>query len=96
LTATKPGIFEQQRRFIQESGVVTAMVGLLNALPGTRLFARLTNEGRLIGTSTGNNVDAILNFIPTLDRTVLTVRLPAVGEESLFAARILPSAFSLS
>ena len=28
-------IFEKQHRFIQEAGVVTAMVGMLNALPGT-------------------------------------------------------------
>jgi radical SAM superfamily enzyme YgiQ (UPF0313 family) len=67
-----PGIFEQQRRFIQESGVVTAMVGMLTALPGTRLFTRLTAEGRMVGQSTGNNLDATLNFIPTLDRTTLT------------------------
>ena len=34
-------IFERQWRFIQEAGVVTAMVGLLNALPQTRLYARI-------------------------------------------------------
>ena len=67
-----PKIFEQQRRFIQESGIVTAMVGLLSALPGTRLFGRLTREQRLTGRSTGNNLDATLNFIPTLDRAMLT------------------------
>lgn len=68
----KPGIFEAQRRFIKDAGVVTAMVGLLTALPGTRLFTRLTAEGRMTGRSTGNNLDAILNFIPTLDPAVLT------------------------
>jgi len=67
----KPNIFERQRRFIQESGVVTAMVGLLNALPQTRLFARLKAEGRLLRASTGNNLDAVLNFVPKLDREVL-------------------------
>ncbi len=65
------GIFERQRRFIQEAGVVTAMVGLLTALPGTRLFSRLCGEGRLLGPSTGNNVDGTLNFIPRLDRQSL-------------------------
>lgn len=64
-------IFERQRRFIQESGIVTAMVGLLTALPQTRLFARLKREGRLLGESTGNNVDAVLNFIPRMDRELL-------------------------
>jgi radical SAM superfamily enzyme YgiQ (UPF0313 family) len=68
----KAGIFEHQRRFIQEAGVVTAMVGMLTALPGTRLFTRLTREGRMLGHSTGNNLDAVLNFIPTLDAAALT------------------------
>lgn len=65
-------IFEQQRTFIQEAGVVTAMVGMLTALPGTRLFTRLTAEGRMIRQSTGNNLDAVLNFTPCLDRDNLT------------------------
>lgn len=64
-------IFEQQRRFIQEAGVVTAMVGLLTALPETRLFKRLADEGRILARSTGNNLDAVLNFVPRLDRQVL-------------------------
>jgi radical SAM superfamily enzyme YgiQ (UPF0313 family) len=70
--ADMPDVFEQQRRFIQEAGVATAMVGMLTALPGTRLSTRLTNEGRMLGHSTGNNLDAVLNFVPALDRTVLT------------------------
>jgi len=66
-----PSIFERQRRFIQESGVATAMVGLLNALPRTRLFVRLKEEGRILCDSTGNNLDAVLNFVPKLDRDTL-------------------------
>ena len=66
------GIFDLQQRFIQETGVATAMVGLLTALPGTRLSTRLTNEGRMITRSTGNNLDAVLNFVPTLDPATLT------------------------
>lgn len=68
----KTGIFELQRRFIQESGVVTAMVGMLTALPGTRLFTRLTAEGRIVGRTTGDNLDGTLNFEPVLDRGTLT------------------------
>ena len=64
-------VFGAQRRFIQEAGVVTAMVGLLTALPGTRLFSRLSVEGRILGQSTGNNLDGTLNFVPTLERSVL-------------------------
>jgi radical SAM superfamily enzyme YgiQ (UPF0313 family) len=65
------GIFERQRRFIQDAGVATAMVGLLNAIPATRLFDRLKKEGRILRESTGNNLDAIVNFVPKLNREVL-------------------------
>jgi radical SAM superfamily enzyme YgiQ (UPF0313 family) len=64
-------IFRRQFEFIQRSGVVTAMVGLLNALPQTALYRRLAREGRLLAESCGNNTDAALNFIPRLDREFL-------------------------
>jgi radical SAM superfamily enzyme YgiQ (UPF0313 family) len=64
-------IFKRQFEFIQRSGVVTAMVGLLNALPQTRLYQRLKREGRLEAKSTGNNTDATLNFQPKLKREFL-------------------------
>jgi radical SAM superfamily enzyme YgiQ (UPF0313 family) len=60
-------IFERQLRFIQDAGVVTAMVGLLGALPHTRLFERLKAEGRLLCESTGNNLDSVLTFVPRMD-----------------------------
>lgn len=66
-----PDIFERQWKFIQESGVVTAMVGLLTALPRTRLYHRLAAEGRILSQSTGNNLDGVLNFVPRLDREKL-------------------------
>ncbi len=59
-----PNIFEQQIKFIQSSGVVKAMIGLLNAIPGTRLYQRLQEEGRLLTDCTGDNCDGSLNFIP--------------------------------
>ena len=64
-------IFKQQFDFIQKSGVVTAMVGLLTALPQTRLYQRLKGEGRLLNESTGDNTTAALNFRPRLNREVL-------------------------
>jgi radical SAM superfamily enzyme YgiQ (UPF0313 family) len=60
-------IFQAQIDFIQRSGIVTAMVGLLNAPTGTRLYKRLEAEGRLVGSFTGNNTDFSLNFIPKMD-----------------------------
>ena len=64
-------IFKRQFEFIQRSGVVTAMVGLLTALPETRLYRRLMQEGRLETETTGNNTQAALNFRPTLSREFL-------------------------
>ncbi len=64
-------IFKRQFDFIQRSGVVTAMVGLLTALPHTRLYQRLKQEGRLLATSTGNNTEASLNFRPRLSAEFL-------------------------
>jgi len=59
-------IFERQIRFIQKMGVVTAMVGTLNALPQTRLWHRLKQEGRLLKDTTGENTDGTVNFIPKM------------------------------
>ena len=64
-------IFKRQFEFIQRSGVVTAMVGLLTALPRTRLYERLKREGRLERKSYGNNTQAELNFRPKLNRDFL-------------------------
>jgi len=66
-----PTIFERQLEFIQKSGIVTAMVGLLQAIPGTELHQRLSVQGRLIGQTTGNNVDGTTNFIPRMNRETL-------------------------
>ncbi|MBN1407719.1 MAG: B12-binding domain-containing radical SAM protein [Calditrichaceae bacterium] len=60
-------IFEQMIQFIQNSGIVTAMVGLLNAPKGTKLFQRLKSEGRILSAMSGNNMDGSLNFIPKMD-----------------------------
>jgi radical SAM superfamily enzyme YgiQ (UPF0313 family) len=64
-------IFRRQFDFVQRSGVVTAMVGLLSALPSTRLYTRLMREGRLLAQSLGDNTASVLNFVPRLERTHL-------------------------
>src|SRR5208283_2600667 len=64
-------IFKSQIDFIQHSGIVTAMVGLLNAPPGTRLFKRLKAENRLLGEFAGDNTDCSLNFVPKMNRDAL-------------------------
>ncbi|RDD29522.1 B12-binding domain-containing radical SAM protein [Prosthecochloris sp. ZM] len=66
-----PSIFRQQIEFIQQSGIVTAMVGLLQALPGTRLYERMKREGRLRCSSTGDNVDSTTNIVPVMNLETL-------------------------
>jgi radical SAM superfamily enzyme YgiQ (UPF0313 family) len=61
-----PSIFQQQVDFIQKSGIVTAMVGLLQAPPGTRLHERLSREGRVVNKMSGDNVDGSTNIIPRM------------------------------
>lgn len=51
-------IFEDQFRFIQENGITLAMVGMLQAIPSTPLYARLQAEGRLV------EEDPSCNFVP--------------------------------
>ena len=66
-----PEVFDAQVAFIQEAGIPIAMVGLLTALRGTDLYARLEREGRLLAESSGNNVEVTLNFRSELEREVL-------------------------
>ena len=66
-----PSIFEKLANFIQESGIVTAMVGLLNAPKGTKLQKRLEDEGRMLENFTGSNTDFSINFIPKMDLNAL-------------------------
>jgi len=61
-----PSIFQRQIEFIQKSGIVTAMVGILNAPPGTGLFERMRKEGRLTGLISGDNVDGTTNILPKM------------------------------
>jgi hypothetical protein len=71
-------IFEQQISFIQKSGIVTAMVGLLNAQPGTRLFQRLRSENRIINDFSGDNMDGSINFIPRMNLNKLIFGYKAI------------------
>ncbi|NTU57369.1 MAG: B12-binding domain-containing radical SAM protein [Chlorobiaceae bacterium] len=64
-------IFQKQIEFIQKSGIVTAMVGILQALPGTKLYERMKTEGRLLSISSGDNADSNTNIIPIMDPEVL-------------------------
>ena len=64
-------IFKSQINFIQNSGIVTAMVGLLNAPRGTKLYHRLKDENRLLKDITGDNTDYSINFVPKMNYETL-------------------------
>ena len=66
-----PSIFQKQIDFIQKSGIVTAMVGLLQAPPGTRLFERMKKAGRIKGDATGDNADGTTNIVPVMGHEAL-------------------------
>lgn len=59
-------IFLKQYKFIQESGIVTAMVGILQAPKGTHLYERLKLENRIINEISGDNGDGTTNIITRL------------------------------
>ena len=65
-----PSIFQRQIEFIQKSGIITAMVGLLTALPKTRLYKRLVETKRIqkdMVSSANNTIESTLNFEPKMD-----------------------------
>ena len=64
-------IFKSQIDFIQKSGIVMAMVGVLMAPPGTRLYKRLKKENRILPECSGDNTDGSTNFIPKMGREAL-------------------------
>lgn len=67
-----PSIFKTQIDFIQKSGIVAAMVGILNAPKGTRLHQRLKDEKRLLKDNfNGDNMDFTINFVPKMNRETL-------------------------
>ncbi len=60
-------IFDKQVEFIEQSAIPLAMVGLLEALPGTQLYRRLLKEGRILDEGHGDNMECRLNFVPKMD-----------------------------
>ncbi len=76
-----PDVFQRQIDFIQKSGIVTAMVGLLNAPKNTRLYHRLKKENRLTTEATGNNTDLSMNFIPKMNYNELIAGYKTIVHE---------------
>jgi radical SAM superfamily enzyme YgiQ (UPF0313 family) len=66
--------FDRLTEFIQSTGITTAMVGVLQAIPGTRLHERLKGSGRLVELGSGYDVNGTTNIVPIMDLSVLHTR----------------------
>lgn len=66
-----PDIFQKLIDFINQSRIVIAMVGLLNAPPGTKLYKRLAEEKRIRPFFSGNNTDLETNIVPKMGLATL-------------------------
>lgn len=65
-------VFDRQLEFIARAGIPQAMIGMLTALPRTRLHTRLAAEGRLVNASGGNNThDLTLSYVPRMGAATL-------------------------
>ena len=66
-----PETFQKQIDFIREAAIPISMVGLLTALPNTQLWRRLSEEGRILRQSMGDNTDVLLNYMPKMNPEAL-------------------------
>lgn len=64
-------VFKRMADFIKKSGIATAMVGILQAPVGTRLFDRLDKQNRIRGRMTGDNVAGSTNIVPVMKLSTL-------------------------
>jgi radical SAM superfamily enzyme YgiQ (UPF0313 family) len=85
-----PSIFQRQIDFIQKSGIVTAMVGLLQAPHGTQLYERMAKDGRLLNEMSGDNADGTTNIVPKMDAEVLKSGYLGIIEQ-IYSPRLLHS-----
>jgi radical SAM superfamily enzyme YgiQ (UPF0313 family) len=65
-------VFDKQIELIQNSRIITAMVGLLNAPRGSQLYQRIVREGRLLSEVTGDNTDLSTNVEPKMGLEALS------------------------
>ncbi len=77
----------RQAEFVSRLPVPRAMVGMLTALPGTRLWRRLEGEGRLRDRASGDQFDRT-NFDPTMGEEALVA-----AYRDLLASLFTPEAF---
>jgi hypothetical protein len=83
-------IFNEQLRFIQAAAIPVAMVGILQAIPGTPLYERIRKEGRLIDDEAGGIRGKASSLIHT-NITPLNMSLKELAEGYGYLVRNLYS-----
>ncbi|NMB98984.1 MAG: B12-binding domain-containing radical SAM protein [Thermoanaerobaculaceae bacterium] len=73
--------FDKLYQFIQKSGIVTAMVGLLQAPYGTKLYERMKKLGRLKENLSGDNTNCTTNIISIMDSETLIRKYKKIVSE---------------
>ncbi len=61
-----PDTFHRLIEFIQGSGIMTAIVGMLQAPAGTVLYDKLEKEGRVLGHMGGDHTNMTTNIVPRM------------------------------
>ncbi|MGB0561617.1 MAG: B12-binding domain-containing radical SAM protein [Spirulinaceae cyanobacterium] len=61
----KQGAGDRIVQFVEKCSIPLAIFSMLQALPDTALWHRLTKEGRLLDTSGDINQTTLMNFVPT-------------------------------
>jgi len=91
----KEGAGERIEAFVEAAGIPLVMINSLQAVPGTKLWDRLTAEGRIVAGDVGDMATGVMNFRPDRPVTdILTEQLAAwdhLYEPSQFLKRTLRS-----
>lgn len=86
-------IFDRQIAFIAQTGIPFAMIGPLDALPGTPLHARMQREGRLLPPRDGDEDCLIGGYRYTNIRTAIPQRTFFEGYRKMLDTLYSPRAY---
>ncbi len=90
----KKGMGDRICAFVEQSGMSMVMVGTLGALPNTRLWDRLKEEGRLLEDVGARGVgEGRLNFIPSRPNAEILEEFTGIWEYLFEPSRFLARAY---
>ncbi|MCC6625491.1 MAG: radical SAM protein [Deltaproteobacteria bacterium] len=91
-----PAVFDDQLALLDAASIPVAMIGRLQAIPGTPLFARMAREGRVRDESTLAGVRGTYEslVVSNIEPTCMPERELVAGYQRLVAAAYEPEAFA--